>query len=161
VAGRMIYTPDCCVDVQRAGPATGVPTKTETRRSLAGAGRRKGDYPPPCCRADNVSWIYFTRFQRCFQPLRHYQCARLVLSDLLISKEHEHRSDDRISRLKIDRGRIDLSNGNGNARNPASGIQRQDVSVPLQNTPERTFSARGAGCRECGYIFTARDRRAR
>jgi len=60
----MIETPIVCIDVQRAGPATGVPTKTNKAisgkswalaRAIIGASlsRRR------------TSWIYFRRFRSC------------------------------------------------------------------------------------------------
>src|SRR6202158_5185207 len=41
----MIETPIVCVDVQRAGPATGVPTKTEQGDLWQMLGAGQGDYP--------------------------------------------------------------------------------------------------------------------
>ena len=41
----MIETPIVCVDVQRAGPATGVPTKTEQGDLWQVLGAGQGDYP--------------------------------------------------------------------------------------------------------------------
>ena len=41
----MIETPVVCVDVQRAGPATGVPTKTEQGDLWQVLGAGQGDYP--------------------------------------------------------------------------------------------------------------------
>ena len=43
----MIETPIVCVDVQRAGPATGVPTKTEQGDLWQVLGAGQGDYPQP------------------------------------------------------------------------------------------------------------------
>jgi len=41
----MLETPIVCVDVQRAGPATGVPTKTEQGDLWQVLGAGQGDYP--------------------------------------------------------------------------------------------------------------------
>src|SRR2546430_16512117 len=41
----MIETPIVCIDVQRAGPATGVPTKTEQGDLWQVLGAGQGDYP--------------------------------------------------------------------------------------------------------------------
>jgi 2-oxoglutarate ferredoxin oxidoreductase subunit alpha len=81
----MIETPIVCVDVQRAGPATGVPTKTEQGDlwQLLGAGQ--GDYPriivAPASQLD-----LFRTIPELFNLVDKYQCPGLVLADLLISE---------------------------------------------------------------------------
>src|ERR1043165_1839957 len=81
----MIETPVVCVDVQRAGPATGVPTKTEQGDlwQLLGAGQ--GDYPriivAPAHHLD-----LFHQIPELFNLAEKYQCPALVLADLLISE---------------------------------------------------------------------------
>jgi len=80
----MIETPLVCVDVQRAGPATGVPTTTEQGESVAGAGSGQGDYPriivAPASQTD-----LFRTIPELFN-LATNTMPGLVLADLLISE---------------------------------------------------------------------------
>ena len=80
----MIETPVVCVDVQRAGPATGVPTKTEQGDlwQLLGAGQ--GDYPRIIVAPANQLDLFHT-IPELFNLVDKYQCPGLVLTDLLIS----------------------------------------------------------------------------
>jgi len=121
----MIETPVVCVDVQRAGPATGVPTKTEQGDlwQLLGAGQ--GDYPriivAPASQLD-----LFHTIPELFNLADKYQCPGLVLADLLIS-EGTCSVDpaDLDFHPKIERGELILPNGNGNGNgngaNPFGG----------------------------------------
>jgi 2-oxoglutarate ferredoxin oxidoreductase subunit alpha len=81
----MIETPIVCVNVQRAGPATGVPTKTEQGDlwQLLGAGQ--GDYPRIIVAPANQLDLFRT-IPELFNLTDKYQCPGLVLSDLLISE---------------------------------------------------------------------------
>ncbi len=119
----MIETPIVCVDVQRAGPATGVPTKTEQGDlwQLLGAGQ--GDYPrilvAPASQLD-----LFRTIPELFNLCDRYQCPGLVLADLLISEGTASVDPaDLDFNVPIERGQIIFPNGNGNgdATNPASG----------------------------------------
>jgi 2-oxoglutarate ferredoxin oxidoreductase subunit alpha len=119
----MIETPVVCVDVQRAGPATGVPTKTEQGDlwQLLGAGQ--GDYPriivAPASQLD-----LFHTIPELFNLADKYQCPGLVLADLLISEGTASVDPaDLDFNPKINRGEIIFPNGNGNGEsdNPFGG----------------------------------------
>ncbi len=107
----MIETPMVCVDVQRAGPATGVPTKTEQGDlwQLLGAGQ--GDYPRfIVAPADHLD--LFRTIPELFNLVDRYQCPGLVLSDLLISEGTATvEPADLDFRQPIDRGATILPNG--------------------------------------------------
>ena len=84
----MLEAPLVCVDVQRGGPATGIPTKTEQGDLWQVLGAGQGDYPriivaplsiPDCC----------PTVQEAFNLVDRYQCPVIVLSDLLISEGNE------------------------------------------------------------------------
>ena len=81
----MIETPVVCIDVMRAGPATGVPTKTEQGDLWQALGAGQGDYPriivAPADQLDAFKCI-----PELFNLCDVYQCPGLVLSDLLISE---------------------------------------------------------------------------
>lgn len=135
----MIETPVVCIDVQRAGPATGVPTKTEQGDlwQLLGAGQ--GDYPrlivAPATQLD-----LFHTLPELFNLVDEYQCPGLVLSDLLLSEgtcsvdpaEFEFHP-------RIDRGQTILPDRNGNggsgsSPNPAGGAN-DNTYLRYRNTP--------------------------
>src|SRR2546426_7425200 len=81
----MIETPIVCVDVQRAGPATGVPTKTEQGDLWQILGAGQGDYPRIVVAPTNQLDLFQT-IPELFNLCDKYQCPGLVLSDLLIPK---------------------------------------------------------------------------
>src|SRR5213594_2348358 len=117
----MIETPVVCVDVQRAGPATGVPTKTEQGDLWQVLGAGQGDYPriivAPASQLD-----LFQTIPELFNLVDRYQCPGLVLADLLISEGTcSVDPSDLDFNAEIDRGEIILPNGNGAVENPFSG----------------------------------------
>jgi 2-oxoglutarate ferredoxin oxidoreductase subunit alpha len=84
----MLETPVVVVNVQRAGPSTGVPTKTEQGDLNQAFGASQGDFPriiiaplsmPDC----------FTTPALAFNLADRYQCPVIVLSDLLMSEGNE------------------------------------------------------------------------
>jgi 2-oxoglutarate ferredoxin oxidoreductase subunit alpha len=117
----MIETPVVCVDVQRAGPATGVPTKTEQGDLWQVLGAGQGDYPriivAPSSQVD-----LFKTVPELFNLVDKYQCPGLVLADLLISEGTSSIAPDDLDfNVKIERGELILPNGNGHAANLGSG----------------------------------------
>ena len=117
----MIETPVVCVDVQRAGPATGVPTKTEQGDLWQVLGAGQGDYPriivAPSSQVD-----LFKTIPELFNLVDKYQCPGLVLADLLISEGTSSIAPDDLDfNVKIERGELILPNGNGDTANPFGG----------------------------------------
>src|SRR5438034_9162 len=133
----MIETPVVCVDVQRAGPATGVPTKTEQGDlwQLLGAGQ--GDYPRIIVAPANQLDLFRT-IPQLFNLVDKYQCPGLVLADLLISEGTCSLDPAELDfNPKIDRGEIIFPNGNGNgngdSENPFGGYT-DNAYLRYQNT---------------------------
>jgi len=119
----MIETPLVCVDVQRAGPATGVPTKTEQGDLWQVLGAGQGDYPriivAPASQTD-----LFRTIPELFNLADKYQCPGLVLADLLISEGTSSIDPAELEfQAHIERGELILPNGNGNgdSENPFGG----------------------------------------
>ncbi|MCH2539473.1 MAG: 2-oxoacid:acceptor oxidoreductase subunit alpha [Anaerolineales bacterium] len=115
----MIETPIVCIDVQRAGPATGVPTKTEQGDLWQILGAGQGDYPrlivAPTTQAD-----LFNIMPELFNLTDKYQCPGLVLSDLLISEGTSSIDPDELNfHPIIDRGQMIFSNEDSD--NPHGG----------------------------------------
>src|SRR2546427_821703 len=117
----MIETPVVCVDVQRAGPATGVPTKTEQGDLWQVLGAGQGDFPRLIV-APSSQFDLFRSIPELFNLCDKYQCPGLVLADLLISEgtASVDPADLNFS-VKIDRGETILPNGNGETGNPFGG----------------------------------------
>ena len=148
----MLETPIVCVDVQRAGPATGVPTKTEQGDLWQVLGAGQGDYPrivvAPASQLD-----LFRTIPGLFNLCDKYQCPGLVLADLLISEGTTSIDPDDLDfNVTIDRGELILPNGNGNGANPTSGYN-DHAYLRYKNT-ESGISPRAVPGVP-GHIFTA------
>src|SRR5438132_734043 len=119
----MIETPVVCVDVQRAGPATGVPTKTEQGDLWQVLGAGQGDYPRLIVAPSNQLELFRT-IPELFNLTDKYQCPGLVLADLLISEGTTSIDPaDLDFRASMERGEIIFPNrnGNGDSENPFGG----------------------------------------
>jgi 2-oxoglutarate ferredoxin oxidoreductase subunit alpha len=160
----MIETPIVCIDVQRAGPATGVPTKTEQGDLWQVLGAGQGDYPRIVVAPANQLDLFHT-IPELFNLCDKYQCPGLVLSDLLISEGTASIDPDDLDfQVKIDRGELILSNGthlrqgsggqdrNGDGANVASGYNDKTY-LRYKNTPSG-ISPRAVPA-VAGHIFTA------
>jgi len=148
----MIETPIVCIDVQRAGPATGVPTKTEQGDLWQVLGAGQGDYPRIVVAPTNQLDLFHT-IPELFNLCDKYQCPGLVLADLLISEGTTSIDPDDLDfAVKIDRGELILSNGNGNGTNSASGYNDK-MYLRYKNTPSGISPRAVPGVP--GHIFTA------
>jgi 2-oxoglutarate ferredoxin oxidoreductase subunit alpha len=160
----MIETPIVCVDVQRAGPATGVPTKTEQGDLWQVLGAGQGDYPRIVV-APTDQLDLFRTMPELFNLCDKYQCPGLVLSDLLISEGTASIDPDDLDfAVKIDRGELILPNGNGdglpavalakegNGANPGGGYNDKTY-LRYQNTPSGISPRAVPGVP--GHIYTA------
>ena len=116
----MIEAPVVCVDVQRAGPATGVPTKTEQGDLWQILGAGQGDYPRIIV-APQTQLDSFKIIPELFNLCDKFQCPGLVLADLLISEGTASVDPGELDfKQKIDRGELIFPNGNGES-NPYGG----------------------------------------
>ena len=119
----MIETPMVCINVQRGGPATGIPTKTEQGDLWQILGAGQGDYPKIIV-APSSQLDIFNTIPELFNLTDKYQCPGLMLTDLLIS-EGTASSDPAEMNFQpaIDRGDIIMpeGNGSGNGDSPFSG----------------------------------------
>src|SRR2546428_8577489 len=117
----MIETPIVCVDVQRAGPATGVPTKTEQGDLWQVLGAGQGDYPRLIVAPSNQLDLFHT-IPELFNLCDKYQCPGLVLADLLISEGTSSIDPDDLDfNVHSDRRQLILPNGPApSARDPSN-----------------------------------------
>jgi 2-oxoglutarate/2-oxoacid ferredoxin oxidoreductase subunit alpha len=109
----MIETPVVVIDCQRAGPSTGVPTKTEQGDLWQMLGAAFGDYPRVIAAPLDIGDC-FKLIPEMFNLVDRFQCPGLVLCDLLLSEGRlsVHPRDLDFNQV-IDRGELITSNGNG------------------------------------------------
>jgi len=116
----MLETPVVVVNVQRAGPSTGVPTKTEQGDLNQAFGASQGDFPriiiAPLSMTD-----CFTTPALAFNVSDRYQCPVIILSDLLMAEGNETVDPALLDvEFQIDRGDlITAVSGRGNRREAA------------------------------------------
>ncbi|MCC7519424.1 MAG: 2-oxoacid:acceptor oxidoreductase subunit alpha [Verrucomicrobiae bacterium] len=84
-AAAMMEIPVVGIDVQRAGPATGVPTKTEQGDLWQMLGAGQGDYPRAIVSVSS-SQDAFDTVPELFNLLDRFHCPGIILSDLLVSE---------------------------------------------------------------------------
>src|SRR5262245_17640814 len=121
-AASMMEIPVVCINVQRAGPATGVPTKTEQGDLWQVLGAGQGDYPRIIVAPTNMPDC-FKIVPRLFNLVDRFQCPGIILSDLLLS---EGRSSidpaDLDFDVPIERGEVIGLNGDGP---PVDGVYKR------------------------------------
>ena len=81
----MIETPVVVIDVQRAGPSTGVPTKTEQGDLWQMLGAGHGDYPRVIAAPTDILDC-FRIIPEIHNLADRFQCPGIVLTDLLLSE---------------------------------------------------------------------------
>lgn len=125
-AAAMMEIPLVCIDVQRAGPATGVPTKTEQGDLWQVLGAGQGDYPRIIVAPTTIADCFKT-VPELFNLVDKFQCPGIVLSDLLISEGRSSIHPDELNfQVPIDRGEtIGL---NGHTPDPLDGYKRYDIT---------------------------------
>jgi len=102
----MMEIPAVFINVQRAGPSTGVPTKTEQGDLWQALGASQGDFERFIV-APKDALDAFNTIPELFNLVDRYQCPGIVLSDLLISEGRFSVDPDKIDmHPTIDRGKL-------------------------------------------------------
>jgi len=115
----MIETPIVVIDCQRAGPSTGVPTKTEQGDLWQMLGAAFGDYPRVIAAPLDVGDC-FKLIPEIFNIVDRFQCPGLVLCDLLLSEGRLSVDPKELDfRPPIDRGEL-ITASNGGPSAPAT-----------------------------------------
>ncbi len=105
-AASMMEVPVVFINVQRAGPSTGVPTKTEQGDLWQALGASQGDFERIIV-APRSALDAFDTLPELFNLVDHYQCPGIMLSDLLISEGTFSVDPDEVDmHPKIDRGAL-------------------------------------------------------
>src|SRR5947207_4717325 len=125
-AAAMMEIPLVCINVQRAGPATGVPTKTEQGDLWQVLGAGQGDYPRLIAAPTSIPDCFHT-VPELFNLADKFQLPGIVLTDLLLS---EGRSSVDPSELDFDvpieRG--DMIGLNGHVTEPLGQYKRYEIT---------------------------------
>jgi 2-oxoglutarate/2-oxoacid ferredoxin oxidoreductase subunit alpha len=108
----MIETPVVVIDVQRAGPSTGVPTKTEQGDLWQMLGAGHGDYPRVIATPTDIGDC-FKLIPEIFNIVDKFQCPGIVLTDLLLSEGTASADPADLNfSVPIDRGEL-ITSANG------------------------------------------------
>lgn len=125
-AAAMMEIPVVCIDVQRAGPATGVPTKTEQGDLWQVLGAGQGDYPRIVV-APTSTLDCFRTVPELFNLVDRLQCPGIILSDLLLSEGRSSVDPAELDfNVRIDRGEV--IGRNGHTTEPNGGYKRYDLT---------------------------------
>ena len=102
----MIEAPVVFITVQRGGPSTGIPTKTEQADLNQALGASQGDFPRIIMAPADVTEAYYTAAEA-LNLADKYQLPVIILSDLLLSEHPETIERDALKPdLVIDRGEL-------------------------------------------------------
>jgi len=102
----MTETPVVIVEVQRGGPSTGLPTKTEQGDLWQILGASQGEYPRAVIAPTSVSDAFYATTES-LNLAEQFQCPVLIISDLLLSEHMETVDPDTLTNhVPIERGEI-------------------------------------------------------
>ena len=102
----MIEAPVVIVEVQRGGPSTGVPTKTEQADLNQVFGASQGDYPRAIIAPTDTTDCFYSTVEA-FNLAEKYQLPVTIISDLLLSEHPETIEPDALTNdVPIERGEL-------------------------------------------------------
>ena len=102
----MMEIPIVVVNVQRGGPSTGLPTKTEQGDLWQVLGASQGDFPKIVVSPTSIM-DGFNTIPELFNLVDKFQCPGMVLTDLSLAEGHTTFAPDSINwQPKIDRGEL-------------------------------------------------------
>ncbi len=134
----MTETPLLVVEVQRGGPSTGLPTKTEQADLFQLLGASQGEFPRAIIAPRTLQECYDAAIQA-FNIAETYQCPVLISSDLYLAERLETFDGVDIDNIPIERGQL-VTQPNGPYRrflDTPSGISPR----ALPGTPGAIFTA--------------------
>ena len=101
----MTETPVVIVNVQRGGPSTGLPTKTEQGDLFQILGASQGEYPRAILAPRTIEECY-TLAIKAHNLAETYQCPILIVSDLYLAERLETFEGVDITHVPIERGKL-------------------------------------------------------
>jgi 2-oxoglutarate/2-oxoacid ferredoxin oxidoreductase subunit alpha len=121
-SAAMMEIPVVCINVQRAGPATGVPTKTEQGDLWQVMGAGQGDYPRVIVAPTNIADCFKT-VPELFNLVDRFQCPGIIISDLLLSEGRSSVDPALLDfSVPIERGEVIGLNG---SEPPSNGVYKR------------------------------------
>jgi 2-oxoglutarate ferredoxin oxidoreductase subunit alpha len=151
----MIETPVVVIDVQRAGPSTGVPTKTEQGDLWQMLGAGHGDYPRIIAAPTDISDC-FRLIPEMFNLTDRFQCPGIVISDLLLSEGHTSIDPKDLDfQVEIDRGEL-ITDANGRDGDYKRYLFTESGVSPraLPGTPGHTHTVASDEHQEDGVLIS-------
>ncbi|WP_067929406.1 2-oxoacid:acceptor oxidoreductase subunit alpha [Alicyclobacillus shizuokensis] len=143
----MSETPVVIVDVQRSGPSTGLPTKTEQSDLNEALYGTHGEIQRIVLTPRTVEEC-FLFMADAFNLAERYQCPVIVLSDLYLGMSYQSIAGFPLDRVRIDRGKL-VADADLAGLSPFQ-YQRYDPSVPdgispraLPGQPNGRYTALG------------------
>ncbi len=125
-SAAMMEIPVVCINVQRAGPATGVPTKTEQGDLWQVMGAGQGDYPRIIVAPTTIVDCFKT-VPELFNLVDRFQCPGIIMTDLLLSEGRSSVDPVELDfNVPIDRG--DVIGLNGAAPPVNGGYKRYRIN---------------------------------
>src|SRR6266853_7048532 len=126
-AAAMMEIPLVAIDVQRAGPATGVPTKTEQGDLWQVLGAGQGDYPRAIVAPTTIPDCFHT-IPQIFNLFDRFQCPGIVLTDLLLSEGRSSVDPAELDfAVPIERG--EMIGLNGHVTEPIGQYKRYEMTA--------------------------------
>jgi len=132
--------PVVCIEVQRGGPSTGLPTKTEQADLNQVYGASQGDFPRLILAPYDIVDAYYS-ITESFNLADKYQMPVLLVSDLLLSEHPETIDADALTpQVKIDRGELVKQYPENNGRYKRYALTPSGVSPrALPGTPNTLY----------------------
>ena len=146
----MTETPIVIVDSQRAGPSTGLPTKTEQGDLNMITGASQGDFPRIVIAPLTVEDAYYSAIEA-FNLAERFQCPVIIASDLLLS-EHIESVDELNTKVMIDRGELVSSSPEPYLRYKLTETGISPRAVP--GTPGTIYVAASDEHEESGVVIS-------
>ena len=144
----MMETPVVVIDCQRAGPSTGVPTKTEQGDLWQMLGAAFGDYPRIIAAPLDIGDC-FKIIPEMFNLVDRFQCPGIVLCDLLLSEGRlSVDSKDLDFSPVIDRGEL-ITRATGTPSGPGTNVDYKRYKITENGISPRALPG------VPGYVHTA------
>jgi len=134
----MIEAPVVVIEVQRGGPSTGIPTKTEQGDLNQVFGASQGDFPRVIIAPTNTADCFWTVVES-FNLAEKYQLPVMIISDLLLSEHPETIEPDALDHdVPIERGELVTEWPEGN------GLFKRFANTPSGVSPRALPGTRNA-----------------
>ena len=121
----MAEIPLVVVDVQRGGPATGLPTKTEQSDLLAALNPAHGDVSIPVIAPGTVEECFYAGVHA-FNWAERYQGPVVILSEMMLSERTENFAKPDLSKIPVENRSVYKGN-NGYLRYEAHGVSPMPI----------------------------------